>query len=231
MTLLTVNSKDRVSGTPGSYRWDFHLAYSGISKIAIKEIVIPNTYYNVSSDYNSFQFDSTTVTITAGYYTSFADIATALETALQVEDATFSVSYSSTTGKFTIARTTNFSIDLDGTTLGDIIGVNDGTYSGTNSYTGNAVAILDPNVEITLHMKNLSVTNTDYSDKRSSFVMSFPVKGTIGDVSVYDYHDNPYVLTLNRPIAMNNVYIEFRDRNDNVLDFNGINNSITFDLY
>ena len=82
---------------------------------AVNWISVPYTWYSVRSTNNSFVFTegagNLTATITPGNYTA-AQLVTELKTQLDAAGAlTYTVSYSSSTGKLTISAGSNFTIE------------------------------------------------------------------------------------------------------------------------
>lgn len=102
---LLVSTKDIVSGTSSDGILEMLFRESG--QYQLEYFKMTNNLYNVSTYNNGFalNWNSTnyTFSLTAGYY-SETDLASALKTALDTATgATWTVSYSASTGKFTMA--------------------------------------------------------------------------------------------------------------------------------
>jgi hypothetical protein len=115
--LLYINSADRASGSIN----DFHiflqddLLFGQHKDVAVIEAIIPFSYYAINSNNDTFLCGPTgddTVTLTDGNYTG-TELATHLAVALNVALVpTYSVAFSSITGKFTYSTGDNSDFDL-----------------------------------------------------------------------------------------------------------------------
>src|SRR5689334_17461696 len=152
--MITINSKDRYSRTSDNMIYNIQRNLIGVKAFKIEYIQILYSWYNINSSNNQIRINgSTTISITAGSYTA-TSLASAISTALIAVDATFTCSFSSTTNKFTIARSTNFTLDLNSSlfTMKRQLGFN-GTsqLSGASTYTSDSVINVHNNNSISLH--------------------------------------------------------------------------------
>lgn len=123
--VIYVSSANRTSGTPDDFTIvDTGDRYTSVPlSIKVKSVTIPYTWYNMTSSNNSFMFTGMSsgphsFTIPPGNYTG-ATLATELAKQLNIAvgggscSGGYTVVYDPTTGKFTIASTTeNFSINF-----------------------------------------------------------------------------------------------------------------------
>lgn len=196
-----------------------------VSYFKIEYIHLFYSWYNISSSSNQIRINnSSTVSVTPGSYDSNT-LATALQTALQVVDATFTCTYSATTNKFTIARSTVFTMNLSSSlfTMKRQLGFNStsDTASATSQVSDSCINIHNGN-SITFHSDILGkALNNKFSDVRSDFVMSIPINVNPGDIIYYQpTTDNIY--KFNEPINISeHVTFIFKDIDSNTIDLNG----------
>lgn len=110
------------------------------SKVELLHFSVPNTFYNINSSNNTFDFDvASTVTVTPGSYT-LAQLLTEIETQMQAVTATYTATVSSITGRVTIQDTAPAAFNLDfsvNNSMGTILGFDHSALSGSASYTGS----------------------------------------------------------------------------------------------
>lgn len=114
------------------------LMISNAKKFIINKLIIPTSFDCVSTTRKNNTLKivgSTLITLTDGTY-SISDMCAALQVALKIIDASFTVVYSSVFKSVTIARTTAFEIDLAASSIAPLIGFeNTGTLTGASTYT------------------------------------------------------------------------------------------------
>lgn len=121
--LLYLNSKDRTNGVAENYTVNFNnVASQNVLKITIKEAVIPNTIYNVTSNNNIIIVNGITYTLTPGQYTITEFIA-ALQTLLAVYTLVITIAPNTYRLIFTTAAPVTYSSIANGTTMGRLIGM------------------------------------------------------------------------------------------------------------
>lgn len=112
------------------------------TKVRLFDYCIPLSFYSINTSNNKFYINDTItnilVTISEGSYIS-TNLLTELQTQLNSVSSGFTVSYSNTTKKYTISRTSNFSL-LFGTftaynKICDVLGFQKIDYSASASYT------------------------------------------------------------------------------------------------
>jgi hypothetical protein len=223
--MITINSKDRDSTSNSSADMLFKkINFNGIRRFKIEYIQLPYSWYNISSNYNSIRINGTnTVSVTAGWYTA-SGLASALQTALQVVDATFTCTYSSITGKFTIARTTNFTLNLSSSlfTMRRQLGFNSlSDTAAALTHTSDSIANVHMSNSISLHSDVLSkLLRNEISDHRSDYVMSIPIDVNMGDLLVYRPHTDEWY-NFKEPMDTNSITLQLKDINNNIISLNG----------
>lgn len=107
-TTLRLSSEGRTSGTNDAPTWRLArpaIVYSAL----VTGATIPNSMYSIVAGANTLVTSPGSVAIPPGAYTP-TTLAAAAQTALQTLDPTYTVSYSATTLRFTIARPAAFTI-------------------------------------------------------------------------------------------------------------------------
>lgn len=106
LDMLVIESKSRVSGTSNNFKINLDENVNGTYEVV--SVSILNSLYNVVANQNDKVYithsvdGAQTLTLTAGYYTG-STLATELKTQLDsISAVVYTVTYSSTTGKFTI---------------------------------------------------------------------------------------------------------------------------------
>jgi hypothetical protein len=103
----------------------------------------PTGFFDIDATNNKIYYDdgsAQTSTITVGTYATAALLVIEIQTQLDADSSNFTVSYSSTTYKFTIARTTNYELTLSSTTNAawTTLGYTTGTdLTGSTSYAAD----------------------------------------------------------------------------------------------
>jgi hypothetical protein len=184
-----------------------NIYFQQINGFKIEYIHLPYSWYNVTSASNAIRINGTnTASITPGQYNA-SSLASALQTALQVVDATFTVTFSSITNNFTIARSMAFVMNLSSPlfTMKRTLGFNAkvDTASATSQNSDSVVFMQNGN-SISLHSDILSkALDNHHSDNRDEYVMSIPVDANPGDLIGY-FPPNRLEFRFKSPINISN---------------------------
>lgn len=223
---LLVNSKYRNSGTPSNFSYQLLVAISNPKKVALENIQIYNTAYTIN-DYNNklYWIDSTSVarvsTLTNGNYTA-TSLADHIQTVLNAVSPTFTVSFSTTSGKITISSTGNFSLTFGTNTVNSCastIGFNDSNKTGQPTYTGENVVNLNSKY-YTVHADILNTNNTHQSDQINSIIAIVPNNVNFGDCICYSPNLAKSFELKQTEISSLNFYV--KDDKKNTVDLNGV---------
>ena len=182
-----------------------------------------NTLYNITSNNNILPYQEgatyTAIELTT-QYTNGTDVATDIETKINaVSSGTASVSYSESTGKFTITNTTNFYLkfgDVSTNTCSNLLGFSSNNTTDGTSITSDVFADLEPFKTIYIDIKQdklKSISDESYNSH------TFMVLGTsnFGELFIYkslDWDFEPQYMTLNETKRLQ---ITFYDENKNAL--------------
>lgn len=235
---LFIDSRDRLSGSSSSADFTVELpeAVVGIKKVTLKQVNIPNTIYNVRTGVNDI-FRVTRggtpyiYTIAAGAYT-ITNLLSTIQTGINALDAnTYTLTYSTTTMKVTIAGAGAFIINWSVTAscYYELGFTSSDSASGT-SFTGTNVANVALPYNIYLSIPQLGLTTiTTFSNDRATFVI--PVLENSGSVINYSSEGNfEQVLHFPSPITIHRLDIRLHMRGLTVVNLNGADWTMMLDL-
>lgn len=114
---LYISSEDRIYGSSSDFTVQMQQSINNIKSLKLEAAAIPISWYPIQPAYYHVPLaeganPTVNVSVPTGWYTP-PDLATALATALNSASpggATYTVTYSTLTGKYTIASTTSFSL-------------------------------------------------------------------------------------------------------------------------
>ncbi len=192
---------------------------------------IPITYYNVdSSQYvvlNGTTYNSSNG-LTSGYYNS-----TQLASLLSTLNVNFTFSYSSTTGKFTIATSAIHTVNISqwSNNMLTMVGypVNNIYYTNTNlsgstSYVSTYVSNMIPNSVLRIASSALSSivqNNQIWSDNSATLIETF-VESPYQSIQTQEI-ENPTIYTLSSNKDIQKIDIQINDFNNSNINLNGVN--------
>lgn len=228
---ILIRSKDRTDNSTSSSNFIVKLDEKiPESTWRLKSVMMVNSCYNLNSNNNVIYFNENatdkTATVTAGFYDT-SSLPTAVKSALDTASggfATFTVTYSSTTGKLTIASTQNFSL-LYGTnsTAGSrfILGYDaEDTTAGTSAVADNVLDLSYP--------KGINITIDDnhqfkVAGKGQMGSFYLPITTNALDVEVFQKSedDNSTLIHFTRNLKF--VKVVLSDSDGNLVDLNGTN--------
>lgn len=204
-----------------------------IRKLTILDAIVPFTFYVFDGSNNNFTIDQggpQILSVGVGNYTA-NELALAMETAINLVYSGFSVTYSSTTGKFQISDATIFTLSFPAdNNLAKYIGFDSSlTYSGSTSYTGGNRVL--PNGDnylfIRSHQLTSGATNRPYTEnKPSDALIKLPLFPNPDGVLFY----LPFMeitLDYRGGKSINDVDFKLTDKYGKTLDLNGHNWSLT----
>lgn len=181
-TTLRLSSAGRTSGTNDAPTWRLSrpaIVYAAL----VTGATIPNSMYSIVAGSNRLNTSAGLATIPPGAYTP-TTLAAAAQTALQALDPTFTVTYSSTTLFFTVARPVVFTIDWDALSpyreMGYALTIGAPpvltTHTGTAAVTGSEpAAIILRSTELASGSFPVSVASVDNRD-----IARVPLQGALG---------------------------------------------------
>ncbi len=240
---LVLDSKNRLSHSASSCDCEFDITKAGVVPdhaygIKLKNILIPNTVYNVNSSNNVFKFyrdGILSITMTPGNY-SATELATYLTTEMNAVSSLFTVSYDAKTMKFTFSRSaaTFELLFAHDNNPWELLGFEDGTdYAAAASRTSVNVADLSRPRMVFVDIVNTNVNSciSTYSDNRFNTTFAVPLssgRGELVNVPNREYH----AVEINNSMSLHgNINVKLKTETGAILDLNGANWTIHFILY
>jgi hypothetical protein len=230
-----INSKNRLqplTEPSHNFTFSFNNKTTRITEIVIERIEIPYSFYAVNSTNNVLTFNNGTVTatITPGNYTS-TTIQSELKTKIDAAfaDTNTTITFSPSTYKLTITRTTAFIIDsmnsVPASTASNILGFRSSTASATSATASGVINISGPNYII---MRSTFLTKPIqhrmlYSDTTyQNNLWAIPLSASPGDI-IFESPNLPIKLNYKFTIAPTDIIdIQLYDDSNNFLDLNGL---------
>jgi hypothetical protein len=235
--IINLNSKDCIRNN-STFLSDVYFQFSGLLKdeddileryISIQNAQIPFSFYNINV-YNNIlkiQIGATiyTLTLIRGNYN-----ATSLITEIQnqltnngITDITLEVS--STTGLLTITKTTgSFSLISSGSTIYEILGF----VVGTN-YTSISQKIISPYPLNLLGTLRLKICSYEFSTNNIDFnLITLPIE--VGNFGLIQYTNLTNIKATLNNVSLDGFDISIIDDNNNYVNFNNINWTMTLVL-
>lgn len=223
-----ITSQDRENGTISSCSVNLKNAVLAPKAYAVESVQMFNAQYTINNNNNQFHFrDSTntahTITLTNGNYTG-SSLATLITNAMNTADTssgdTYTVSFSSVTGKITIANdTSNFQLTFGNVTsrsVASTIGFNNTNLTGSQSYTGQNLIKLSSKYYII--KTDLGGKNQTHSVNAFENVLCVVNNSTtFGDLIIYQ----PYLaktFKLNQINEISKIKFDIYDDNGNIAD-------------
>ncbi len=230
-----INSKNRrlpLTETSHNFTFSFNDLTTRITEIVIERVEIPYSFYAINATNNVLKLNNNaiTITLTPGNYTS-TTIQTELKSKIDAAfaDTNTTVSFSSSTYKLTISRTSAFIInsssDEPTSTAADILGFKVSTASSTSATASGAINISGPNyiiIRSTFLTKPIQhkmlYSNTTYQNN----LWAVPLSSSPGDI-IFEYPNMPIRLNYKFSISPTDIIdIQLYDDSGNFLDLNGL---------
>jgi hypothetical protein len=240
--ILNVNScfADLTKYTTGNFVYPLDQEIKNIIYIKMGSIEFPTSNYNFLSSKGNTSFkigDGTiedTVTIPDGNYESDT-IILKIEELLDEINTTRSQSYELSidifTGEINFSNTDDFTLDFTNNTdygsLGIHLGFKDNNYSGTSILGETVINLNGPNYYF-IKINNFNNVQDHYV--KNSFAKIIKTKEGF-DTIIEGKHD--YVskdMVFRSPINLSKLEIQIVDYKDNIIDFNGIDLSLTLEI-
>ena len=221
-TLLLLDSRDKQNGSTNaepSFRLDSERITNRSFRISLQSCTIPNLEFPIGTYNNTVIFaegggSNLSATITPGLYTG-SEFATELKTILDAAGAlTYTVTYSSITGRITIAPTTS-TVQLKTTnaafTAAYVMGFNDKTDTAdAASITGDYVVRLDGSRFIDIEISGIGQTVS--SKNTSQPIARVPITAPFGSIVYYEMSESSQSQFVADSQLLSN--LQFRLRNE-----------------
>lgn len=241
--LLTIRSKDRNSQSSSSANCKIDLSdYVEVNnKVKLLNFSAVNTVYNFDDTNNTLPFyenaTAKEATITNGFY-SASTLVTHLKSILDTASAafaTYTVTYSSTTKKITIASTQNFGLQFSSGTNASTscwreLGFNEAdTATNVSTHTGDNCIQLQSLYSLGIIVdKFLPEQRTTHRSDRFSFII--PVKSGTDELINYDSSQFTQICTIEGSRILRSLNIRICRDNGSVLLLNGSDWEMTIEI-
>ncbi len=206
----------------GMIKKDKYILYNSIRVIHAE---IPFSFYIVNEYNNIFDLSTGRITIPIGNYNanSFMKLLTSL---LPVG---MTISFSSTTGKFTFEYNSEFQI-LSSTTCFDLIGTKKNKQY--NSTGGTLICELMANFSGTknLFVKVPNIILENYNAKTKDYITLLTIPVNVPPFGVIMYDNKTLSRNLIKNLQLDYLDIAIYDDNNNLIDFNGIDWNIIIEI-
>lgn len=199
---------------------------------SVESVVMPLSFYIVNETNNKLLINDNnnslqTYIVPEGNYQ-----ANTLKTALSaIVSGLYTVSYSSTTNKYTFQRSnnTNFTIRSDSTIL-NILGFSSKSHTSVGGLlTSDKVVDLSGNNQLLIEFSNFGTRNLDSRvGRRTPIFLNLPVNASNGDILVWENTNNYRIVITNKHLQYYQVRVLDEDYNE--VNFNDKNWSIVLTL-
>jgi len=245
---------------PNNYRVDLERDVNDVIAIQLVSAEVPKSEYIINSSNNKIYFQETnaqvsgetflTTTIPVGNYT-ISELKTEVENQMTSTGiATYTVTINAKT------NTINISSDLSGVDLfnllfqgdneihgnnnnprstyrdnsiGPVLGFGRTDLSGASNYTGDAQYNLNGETYLMLHLRNIPMIDGVSDGVQNAFHKI--TLDTAYSTKYYQEGDYKILKKLNNPIKrLNELEISFRNYNNDLYDFHGLDHSLTFKI-
>jgi hypothetical protein len=243
---------------PNNYRVDLERDINDVVSIQLVSAEVPKSEYVINASNNKIYFQELnaqvsggtylTATIPVGNYT-ITELKTAIETQMDaVGTANYTVTINSSTNTINVSSDLgsvdlfNFLFQGDNevhgnnnnprstyrdNSIGPVIGFSRTDLSGASNYTGDLQYNLDGEKYVMLHLRNIPMIDGISDGVQNAFHKI--TLNTSNSTKYYQEGDYQIVKKLNSPIKrLNELEISFRNYNNDLYDFHGLEHSLTF---
>lgn len=229
-----IDSADRTSGSNENFEIKLSNEVTRVKSVEVVSVEIPFTFYTLNSSNNVFKFtDNTpttyTVTLSPGNYDG-ATFASALQTAMNLLMAGFTVTYGYTTFKLTWANASQFNILISGSTMASTIGVTSASGLTTSFTSQGTINLSGPNYILIKSDKLVKPKRTPPYLHSAQANVLYKVVVSTGPGSTLiekNSYSNPNPIMYGTRQRIQVIDLQLIDPNGNVLDLNGQRWSMT----
>ena len=195
--------------------------------LSVSHCEIPNSFYIVNYTNNQIVIDNITYIIPVGNY-NVNSFTTALQSVLP---SAYDLTYSSITNKFTLSYTSNFTINASSlsSTINKVVGLDKNNLSSTlNSATFPYLINFLPMQRINFKSNFFKMNNYNSSDGSTDVFLC--LQNNSGQLSMINYINQSGDQYLIQDKNITNFQINVCDDNNNLLNFNNIDWTLSFKL-
>ena len=190
--LLHISSKDKQAGTNSNFSLNLshHYWLQAAKSVVVKHVTIPNVFYNVDANNNTFTYEiagaPSTVVVDVGQY-SISDLLGAL-TVVMVADGVvgFTATLDAITRKVSFTSTTAIEYLSAGNAMAGALGITQGSVGDVTAHTAAHLPSLEGIRNIVIASSSLGENNYLASDQKIADVIALvPMDQPFGGVVHY----------------------------------------------
>jgi hypothetical protein len=223
----------KLNGNPFQCTYQFGNTHRGLCSISLQNAQIPIGFFNVRTPFNTIVISGTTYTITPGNYTTLAALNAAIVTPGSVALSTLgSFSASSVTGVVTFTGYSGSSKSLGPVaqnSLLSFLGYTHTTTTGTaTTLTGTYPYTLNWDTYIIIWIENIGQSSME----PVQITFKLPLSSLTNNVLYWSEssQNTQYMQVFNKNTRIDRLNIVILDRFGNILNNNGIDWSMSFDI-
>jgi len=244
-TILNLNSKYRTADSLSSSNFNISIGQSiNVKQAVLKTVIMPNAMYNITAMNNQFTFlqiVNHSIVIPIGQY-SIGLLISTLQTAIQTIDVLATIVQDPVTYKlkFTFTVPTKIYVGVSYSTLPEFIGFNIPNFVGMYP-VGSTSIIYAPNLPNLTGIREVFICSRTLAQGVNSLlqngvnlpmILVMPNNVPFGSVNTYQSNDNMLdIKTYKQLQNIQYIDIQVRDGDNNIVDLNGENWSMTLILY
>jgi hypothetical protein len=225
----------KTGGNPFQSTYIFGNRHRGMKTIAIQNAQIPIGFYNIRAPFNTLVISDTTYTITPGNYTTLdaLNLATVTSGVTSVSlNTQGSFSASSTTGIVTFSGYNGASKTLGPVAPNSLLSflgyTHPDTTSSSSAITGNNRYTLNWDTYINMWIENIGQSSLE----PAQITFKIPLNNITNGVAYWSENsqNRQYIRVADNNVRIDRLNVVFQDRFGNILNNNGIDWSMSFDI-
>ena len=230
---IFIHSSDRSSGTPGKYTVPLPQSYRNITSARLLSAEVPFSVYNIDSTNNTLIIEQSgvlhTLSIEEGLYSTPSQLIDVLNNLVSAYNLVFSVN--PLTSKASVSATITTTMKLTPFTSFMGMEVETSVVGGETSIFDNAIDInRTPYLLLSISNLNQTFTTTNAAHDPCIFAKVWMGPCTTQKFSTILYDKKLSETTLNPPISLDRLHIEWLDPYLRPVDFNGFEHSFSLEL-
>jgi len=215
-----INSQDRdlySNQSPSNFNINLPTSIKNASNLVLVSALIPYTFYNITSNNNTFTIDSNLITISPGNY-NLNEVGAAIQTQVQALGGTYSafvVGFNNITSQGYFQNGTAFAVNFTNSNIANLLGFNQQSYSST-TFLNSQFPINIQTLNILIHIDICSsVSTTSSSAPSATFVI--PVNVNKAEYIYFNSFTQFQAIAKTNSSIINSLQIRVTDFQGNVL--------------
>jgi len=232
-SVQSLTQVSKIGGNPFQCTYKFGNNHRGLTSISLQNAQIPQGFYNVRAPFNTLVISGTTYTVTPGKYTTLDALNLAIVTPGSVALSTIgSFSPSSVTGVVTFTGFNGSSKSLGPVTPNSLLSFLGYTHTSTTStattLTGTYPYTLNWDTYIVMWIENIGQSSME----PVQITFKLPLSTVSSNVIYWaeGSQNKQYMKVFDQRVRIDRLNITILDRFGNILNNNGIDWSMSFDI-